>query len=67
LPSRRASVRGYCAAPLPSLLRDLRIAMSDRYRMFFMQSEQNLRPFIAEIVHQAVVEAAINSILGQGR
>ena len=49
------------------LLGDLRIAMSHRYRMFFMQSEQNLRPFIAEIVRQAVVKAAINSILGQGR
>jgi hypothetical protein len=38
---------------------DLRIAVSDRHRAFLVQAQQHLRPLIAEIVDEAVVQAAI--------
>ena len=38
---------------------DLGIAVRDGDRAFLVQAEQHLRPLIAEIVHQAVVQAAI--------
>ena len=38
---------------------DLGIAVRDGDRAFLVQAEQHLRPLVAEIVHQAVVQAAI--------
>ena len=38
---------------------DLGIAMRDRDRAFLVQAQQHLRLFVAEIIHQAVVQAAI--------
>jgi hypothetical protein len=38
---------------------DLGIAVGDRHRAFLMQAKQHLRAFIAEIVDEAVVQAAI--------
>ena len=38
---------------------DLGIAVSDRDRAFLVQAKQHLRPLIAQIVHEAVVQAAI--------
>ena len=37
----------------------LGIAMCDRHRMFLVQAQQHLRRAVAEVVHQAVVQAAI--------
>ena len=38
---------------------DLGIAVRDGDRAFFVQAEQHLRPLVAEVIHQAVVQAAI--------
>ena len=38
---------------------DLGIAVRDGDRAFLVQAEQHLRPLVAEIIHQAVVQAAI--------
>ncbi len=39
--------------------RDLRVAVRDRDRAFLMQTQQHLRAFIAEVVHETVVKSAI--------
>jgi hypothetical protein len=41
------------------LARDLRIALSDRDRVLLVQAQQHLRVLVAEIVDDAVVQAAI--------
>ena len=38
---------------------DLGVAVRDRDRAFLVQAKQHLRPLVAEIVHEAVVQAAI--------
>src|SRR5713101_9534668 len=40
--------------------------MGDRYSMFFVQYEQNLRPLVAQIIDQAVVKTAITRSGHQG-
>ncbi len=48
-----------CTATGHGLAGDLGVAMRDSPRGFLVQAQQHLRPLIAEIVDQTVVQAAI--------